>query len=271
MPGTCPLVGISQLGRFSAGLATAGMCRCTREEHSNAWEQPKVNACIWCNTHLPGTGTGTGTAPLRDEAAGDPITYQPNSPFWGRKGCGGSTHQLSSPQEVISQEKSACGGGFYGWGSKSLAPAQFPSIELLHSPGLQLGLWASAVVGRQRGEGEPKACGGGRLGRPSAGMLGSARSPLPQPLPPAGTLGSTEMGVKPCGHPQGGQGEPGLLGKGAGGEWDSQASMVKGKQLFFAQRRRHRVQVLQASRLVGAWLGAGPSLPRFGQRQPHPG
>lgn len=39
----------------------------------SAWEQSKVNACIRCNTHLP--GTGIGTAPLRDEAAGVPVAY----------------------------------------------------------------------------------------------------------------------------------------------------------------------------------------------------
>lgn len=54
-------------------------------------------------------------------------------------------------------------------------------------------------------------------------MLGPARLPLPQPLPPPGTLSGTEMGVEPCGHPQGGQGEPGMLEKRVVGEWDSQA------------------------------------------------
>lgn len=79
----------------------------------------------------------------------------------------------------------------------------------------------------QWGAGSPGLAGEQRLSHPSAGMLGPARFPLPQPLPPPGTLSGTEMGVEPCGHPQGGQGEPGMLGKRVVGEWDSQA-LTKG-------------------------------------------
>lgn len=82
--------------------------------------------CIWCHTRLPnsaaGTGTGTGTASLQGEAVDQ------TNPFLRLQRSQGQHTPAQPPQEIISQEKAACGGGFRGWGSKSLAAAHIPSI-----------------------------------------------------------------------------------------------------------------------------------------------
>lgn len=123
--GTYPLPGVSQLGRFSAGLAGAGMCRCTREKRSSAWEQSKVNAF--------GATRVCPAPPLAQALALELHHYRVRlltrqAPFLGLQRSQGQHTPAQPPQEVISQEKAACGGGFCGWGSKSLAAAQIPSI-----------------------------------------------------------------------------------------------------------------------------------------------
>lgn len=132
----------------------------------------------------------SGTAPLQGEAAD-----QTNSLFGAAK-VSGAAHASSAPPGGYFAREGSLWRRVCGWGSKSLAAAQIPSIWLLHSPALQLGLCARP---RQEaaGRGSPGLAGGGGLGRPRGGMQGSALLPLPRkhgngaqaPWPPLGKAG----------------------------------------------------------------------------------
>lgn len=76
------------------------------------------------------------------------------------------------PQGCVSQEKSDCGGGFYGRGSKSLAWVQPPSAQLLHRPGL--GFWAREAEG-DGGLGRGLGTGGHRAAALRGTLLSSAQ------------------------------------------------------------------------------------------------
>lgn len=104
-PGACPLLGVSALGRFSAGPAAAALCTGTSEERRSAWDASTVNARVWCITRLPGTSPGTSPSPLRDEAVGSPVPHQPNALLGAAKA--GVSPPPHPPKEVISPEKSA--------------------------------------------------------------------------------------------------------------------------------------------------------------------
>lgn len=123
--GTYSPPGVSQLGRFSAGLAGAGMCRCTGEKHSSAWEQSKVNA-FGATCVCPAPPLAQALALEVHHCRVRPLPRQ--TPFLGLQRSREQHTPAQPPQEVISQEKAACGGGFCGWGSKSLAATQIPSI-----------------------------------------------------------------------------------------------------------------------------------------------
>lgn len=125
---------------------------------------------IWSSSrHLP----SPDPTDLWGEAAGDP----PVKPL--RQGCagGGSAPFLSPPSfpppGCVSQEKSDCGGGFYGRGSKSLAWVQPPSAQLSHRLGL--GFWAREAEGDGGSRGRGLGTGGHRAAALMGMLLSSAQ------------------------------------------------------------------------------------------------
>lgn len=189
---TPPLPGVSQLGRFSAGLARAGMCRCTREKCSSAWEQSKVNAF--------GATRVCPTLPLAQALALELhhcrvrlLTRQ--TPFWGCKGLRGSTRQLSLPRRLFHKRRQLVEEVFVA-GDQS--PWQLPTFPVFSCFTAWVCSWV-CVPGRGRR----------RQGRGAQGLQGEEGSAIPV-LGCWGQLsclspGNMEMVVKPHGHPWEGQ------------------------------------------------------------------
>lgn len=134
------------------------------------------------------------------------------------------------------------------------SPWRLPSFPVFSRSTARVCSWVCGPLPWRGGGGEggkPRACMG-RKARPSQRQdAGVSLLASPTAAPTAGHPGQHRNGGQALWPLPGGQGELGLLGKGAGSEWDSQASMAKGMRLFLARRQRHCLQVLQALQLVG--------------------
>lgn len=236
--GTYPLPGVSQLGKFSAGLAGAGTCRCTREKHSSAWEQSKVNA-FGATRVCPAPPLAQALAVVLQHCRVRLLTRQ--TPFRGlQRSQGQHTPAQPSPGGYFAKEGSLWR-RFLWLGIK--VPGSCPDSQYLAvaQPGSAAGFVCQA------------AAGGGREGEEGSAVPVLGRWGQPSCLSP----GNMEMGVKPHGTPGKGRWEAGMLGKGADREQDSQSPAVTGKQLFFVQPWR-RCPFAQLGRCSGSM--AGPSL-----------
>lgn len=145
--------------------------------------------CIWCHTRLPSSTTGTGTGVELHHCRVRLLTRQ--TPFLGLQRSQGQHTPAQPPQEVISQEKAACGGGFVA-GDQS--PWQLPRFPVFGCCTARLCSWV-CVPGRGR-----RRQGGG-----AQALRGEEGSAVPEvgcrAQPSCLSLGNTEMGLKPHGHP----------------------------------------------------------------------
>lgn len=176
--------------------------------------------------------------------------FTSQTPFSGAAKAAGAARVSSAPTpRTLFRKRSQLVEEVFMAGDQS--PWRLPSFPVFSCCTARVCSWVCGPLPRRGGGGEgakPRACTG-RKARPSQRQDAGV------------SLLASPMAVPTAGHPRaaqkrgsstlpGGQGELGLLGKGAGGEWDSQASMAKGMQLFLAQRQRHCLQVLQAFQLV---------------------
>lgn len=168
--GTYPLPGVSQLGKFSAGLAGAGMCRCTREKHSSAWEQSKVNA-FGATRVCPAPPLAQALALVLQHCRVRLLTRQ--TPFRGlQRSQGQHTPAQPFPRRLFRKRRQLVEEVFVAGDQSPWQPPRFPVFSCCTA---RLCSWVCVPGGGRRRQG-----GGGGLGCAGAGTLGSALLPLPR-------------------------------------------------------------------------------------------
>lgn len=246
------LPGVSQLGRFSAGLAGAGMCRCTREKRSSAWEQSKVNA-FGATRVCPAPPLAQALALELNHYRVRLLTRQ--TPFLGLQRSQGQHTPAQLPRRLFCKRRQLVEEVFVAGDQSPWQPPRFPVFSCCTA---RVCSWV-CVPGRGR-----RRRGGG-----AQGLRGEEGSAIP-------VRGSTLLPL-PRKHGNGGQaswpplgragGRQGCLGKGLPVNRVSNLPQAQGSSFSLSGSGG---VVSRSCSIPASGSMAGSSLSRFGKCQPHP-